>query len=247
MLKRNSSALFFGSTAKKSKSGAGENKKHKKNREEDEEDADFSEENPFSFPNLFNKEETNVYLDQNHLFYHTEVSEESVDQVKRLMRQYLSKILKLQANRLCKVVAKPLILHIYSPGGDVYAGLSLHDFIIEYAKTIPVYTVVEGVAASAATMISVAGTKRYITPSSYMLIHQLSTFVGGNFEQIKDEFDNCNKLMARIKGIYTKYTTISKSKLNDILKHDLIFDAIECNKYGMVDEIKLLDVFNDSE
>jgi ATP-dependent protease ClpP protease subunit len=41
-------------------------------------------------------------------------------------------------------------------------------------------------AASAATIISVAGTKRFITPSSYMLIHQLSTFMSGNFEQLKE-------------------------------------------------------------
>jgi ATP-dependent protease ClpP protease subunit len=142
---------------------------------------------------------------------------------------------------------KPLYLHIYSPGGDVYAGLSLHDFIIEFSKTIKVYTVVEGLAASAATIISVAGSKRFISPTSYMLIHQLSTFLGGNFEQIKDEFDNCNKIMDRIKQIYVKYTTIPKKQLADILKHDLIFDAVECKKYGLVDEIKLVDVFNDNE
>ena len=245
MFKRSGSAFAFGPTNKKSKIS---DKKYKKNKEEEDEEEDFSEENPFSFPNLFGKEESTVYLDQNHLFFRTEISENSVDQVKKLMRQYYTKISKLQANRLFKNVSpKPLILHIYSPGGDVYAGLSLHDFILEFAKTIPVHTVVEGVAASAATMISVAGSKRFISPTSYMLIHQLSTFLGGNFEQIKDEFDNCNKLMDRIKQIYVQYTTIPKKQLADILKHDLIFDATECKKYGLVDEIKLVDVFNDNE
>jgi ATP-dependent protease ClpP protease subunit len=245
MLKRSGSPFVFGSTNKKSKVS---DKKYKKNKEEDVEDIDYEDENPFSFPNLFGKEDATVYLDQNHLFFRTEISENSVDLVKKLMRQYYTKIIKLQANRQCvKIVPKPLILHIYSPGGDVYAGLSLHDFIIEFAKTIPVHTVVEGVAASAATMISVAGSKRYISPTSYMLIHQLSTFVGGNFEQIKDEFDNCNKLMDRIKQIYIECTTIPKKQLADILKHDLIFDSTECKKYGLVDEIKLVDVFNDSE
>jgi len=244
MFKRSGSAFVFGSN-KKSKTS---DKKYKKNKEADEEDEEYSEENPFSFPNLFNKEDTTIYLDQNHLFFRTEISEDSVDQVKKLMRQYLTKILKLKANRqYVKVEPKPLYLHIYSPGGDVYAGLSLHDFIIEYNKTIPVHTVVEGISASAATIISVGGSRRYITPSAYMLIHQLSTFLGGNFEQIKDEFDNCNKLMERIKSIYIKYTTIPKKQLADILKHDLIFDAAECKKYGLVDEIKLVDVFNDNE
>jgi ATP-dependent protease ClpP protease subunit len=140
---------------------------------------------------------------------------------------------------------KPHYLHIYSPGGDVYAGLSLFDFIIEYREHIPVYTVVEGLAASAATFISVAGTKRYITPSSYMLIHQLSTFMHGNFEQLKDEFDNSKKLMEKIMGIYEEYTSITKKRIPKILKHDLIWDADECVTNGLVDEIKLIDLFND--
>ena len=130
------------------------------------------------------------------MYFHEGVGEESVDLVKKLMREYLDKYIKTKnKTSFGNITAKPLFLHIYSPGGDVHAGLSLYDFINEYTNTIPVYTVVEGIAASAATIISIAGTKRFITPNSYMLIHQLSTFFGGNFEQIKDEFGNCEKIM----------------------------------------------------
>lgn len=216
-------------------------------RKSSEEDGDDEEEAfPFKLPKLLSNEDDHVYLKENHLYFHIEVTQDTVEQVKKLMRSYSSKISKLNKTHTCvKFVPKPLYLHIYSPGGDVYAGLSLFDYIIEYRKYIPVYTIVEGLAASAATFLSVAGTKRYITPSSYMLIHQLSTFMQGNYEQLKDEFDNSKKLMEKIMNIYETYTSITKKKIPRILKHDLIWDSNECIENGLVDEIKLIDLFND--
>lgn len=208
---------------------------------------DADDEFPFKFPNLFkNDTDENVYLKQNHLYFHEGVDEDSVDQVKKLMREYFDKCQRVKNNSSYAVFTpKPLFLHIYSPGGDVHAGLSLYDFIIEYNKSLPVYTIVEGMAASAATIISIAGSKRYITPNSYMLIHQLSTYFGGNFEQIKDEFGNCEKIMKQLKDIYANRTKLNRKQLNDILKRDVNWSADECIKYGLVDEIKLVDIFND--
>jgi ATP-dependent Clp protease protease subunit len=213
-------------------------KKNKQNEEDDEDD-----ENPFS---KIGKEESEVYMNENHLYFQTGVTEESVDKVKKSMREYAVKVNKLKTTHIfSSAVIKPLYLHIYSPGGDVHAGFTLYDFITEYKKKIPVYTVIDGMAASAATIISISGSKRYITPSSYMLIHQLSTFMGGNFEQLKEEFTNCEKVMNKIIDLYAIHTKITKRKLPKILKHDFIWDANECLSYGLVDEIKLVDLFND--
>lgn len=210
-------------------------------------DSDDSDDD-FNFKKLFKEEHDRIYLKHNHLYFHNGVDEESVDLVKKLMREYLEKYIKTKnKNAFGNMTPKPLFLHIYSPGGDVHAGLSLYDFINEYAKTIPVYTVVEGIAASAATIISVSGTKRFITPNSYMLIHQLSTFFGGNFEQIKDEFGNCEKIMKQLKEIYELNTKLTRKQLNDILKRDVNWCAEDCKKYGLVDEIKLIDIFNDGD
>lgn len=209
-------------------------------------DDDNDEENPLNIPKLFKQDDDFVYINNNHVYYHTEISEKTIDQVKKCMREYLVKVLKVKNNLACGTfIPKPLILHIYSPGGDVYAAFSLFDYIIEYSKTVQVYTIVDGLAASAATIISVAGVKRFISPNSYMLIHQLSTFFGGNFEQIKDEYDNCDKLMKKIKKIYVEKTRIPKKQITNILQHDITWDAEECKKYGLVDEIKLIDLFND--
>ncbi len=223
------------------------NEKHR-DHDHDSDSDDSDEDFPFKLPSLFKEEHSRIYLKQNHLYFHNEVNQKSVDSVKKLMRDYLDKYTKTKnQTTFSTFTPKPLFLHIYSPGGDVHAGLSLYDFIIEYSKSIPVNTVVEGVAASAATVISVAGIKRYITPNSYMLIHQLSTYVGGNFEQIKDEFGNCEKIMKQLKDIYALRTKLNRSQLTNILKRDVNWDANDCLKYGLVDEIKLIDIFNDNE
>ena len=70
-----------------------------------------------------------------------------------------------------------------------------------------------------------------------MLIHQLSSFCWGKHSEFIDEIENQKKLMGMIKDIYKKYTKVPMSKLDEILKHDLWFNAEECIKYGLVDEI----------
>lgn len=217
---------------------------------DDEDDEEESQDSPFKLPEIFGKKDDDnlIYLRENHLYFHTEVSEESVDEVKKLMRHYWNKFNKITKSHSCvEIKPKPLYIHIFSPGGCVYSGFSLYDFILEYKKKIPVYTVVEGRAASAATFISVVGTKRFMTPNSYVLIHQLSTFFGGNYQQIEDEFENSKKCMERIMEIYKAHTKINKKKLPGILKHDLNWDSSQCIEYGLVDEVKLIDVFNDDD
>lgn len=243
------STIYFGlPTAKKhKKQGPLSPKTRSSNKKQTQEsDNESDNESPFKIPNLFKEEHEEIYLKQNHLYFHEGIDEKNVDLVKKLMREYLNKYLKAKNSAtFATFVPKPLYLHIYSPGGDVHAGLALFDFIIEYDKTIPVHTVVEGMAASAATIISIAGSKRFITPNSYMLIHQLSTYFGGNFEQIKDEFGNCEKIMKQLKDIYASKTRLNRKQLNEILKRDVNWSATDCLKYGLVDEIKLIDIFND--
>jgi ATP-dependent protease ClpP protease subunit len=109
------------------------------------------------------------------------------------------------------------------------------DTIIQ--SKVPINTVVDGCAASAATLMSVVGHRRYITKHSYILIHQLSSIFWGNYEQLKDDMENSDKFMKMIKSIYKEHTKIPMKKLDEILKHDLWFTAEEALQYGLVDEI----------
>ena len=129
----------------------------------------------------------------------------------------------------------PINLHINSYGGSVFAGFSSVDYILQ--SRAPITTIIDGCAASAATIMSIVGTHRKINKNAYMLIHQLSSGMWGKYEELKDDMKNSEILMKRIKEIYEERTKIPKKKLNEVLKHDLWWDAETCLKYGLVDEI----------
>jgi len=128
-----------------------------------------------------------------------------------------------------------LYLHINSYGGSVFAGLSSVDYILNCK--VPVTTIIDGCAASAATLMSVVGKRRLMHKHAYMLIHQLSSGMWGKYEDLKDDMENCDNFMKTIKDIYEEHTTIPKKELAKILKHDLWWDAETCLKYGLIDEI----------
>ena len=131
---------------------------------------------------------------------------------------------------------KPVInLHINSYGGSLFAGLATVD-VIRNLKS-DVHSIIEGAAASAATIISVACNKRFMGKYSKMLIHQLSAGAYGKYNELEDDMENNKHLMSTIKEIYKVYTNVPMKKLNEILKHDLWFDSKTCLELGLVDEI----------
>jgi ATP-dependent Clp endopeptidase proteolytic subunit ClpP len=126
-------------------------------------------------------------------------------------------------------------LYINSFGGSVFAGFSAVDYIKK--SKIPVETIIDGCAASAATMMSIVAQRRYMNEHAFMLIHQLSSTCWGTYEEMKDDMENNDLLMKTIKQIYVEHTKIPKKKLNEVLKRDLWWDAKTCLEYGLIDEI----------
>jgi ATP-dependent Clp protease protease subunit len=131
---------------------------------------------------------------------------------------------------------KPVInLRINSYGGSLFAGLATVDVIRNLNSEV--YSYIEGAAASAATIISVACNKRFIGKYSKMLIHQLSSGSYGKYTELEDDMENNKHLMSTIKEIYREYTRVPMKKLDEILKHDLWFDSKTSLKLGLVDDI----------
>ena len=131
---------------------------------------------------------------------------------------------------------KPVInLRINSYGGSLFAGLATVDVIRNLNSEVHSY--IEGAAASAATIISVACNKRFIGKYSKMLIHQLSSGSYGKYTELEDDMENNKHLMSTIKEIYKEYTRVPMKKLDEILKHDLWFDSKTSLKLGLVDDI----------
>ena len=130
---------------------------------------------------------------------------------------------------------RKIFLHINSYGGSVFAGFSSVDYIRN--SKVPTVSVVDGCAASAATIMSVTANHRQINKHAYMLIHQLSSGMWGKYQAQKDTMENNDRLMKMIIDIYEEHTKIPKKELDNLLKRDLWWDAETCLKYGLVDEI----------
>ena len=129
----------------------------------------------------------------------------------------------------------PITIRINSEGGCVFSALSIVDTIRNCR--VPVISIVEGEAASAATLISCVANVRKITKHSHMLIHEMISHFWGKFDQFKDEWKNQNTLMKTLKTIYNDNTNMTKKTLDECLKKDIYWSANICKKNGLVDEI----------
>ena len=129
----------------------------------------------------------------------------------------------------------PIHLHIQSFGGSLFHTLYLVD-LIKNLET-PVYTYIDGFAASAATLISISGKRRFMSKNSLMLIHQLSSGSAGKYSELKDESENLDVLMDFIITHYLEQTKLSRVELMSLLKRDLWLNSSSCLHYGLVDEI----------
>jgi len=170
---------------------------------------------------------------RNHIYFYCSVTKKTCLNLNLELKIIAQNIIDNGKNLINK--DKYIYLHINSFGGSVFAAFSTIDTIINLP--VPVVSIIEGAAASAATMISVMCNYRIIYPNSYMLIHQLSSMAWGKMDELEDEICNLNELMKRIKKIYKLKTNIDKNKLDEILKHDLWWDANKCLKVGLVDKI----------
>ena len=181
------------------------------------------------------KDEDNVVETKNNsVYFQSEVTRPKILLLNKNLHE-LGKYLVNQANLLGSTLPADIHLHINSFGGSVFAGLSATDYV--KSSPVPIRTVVEGCAASAATLFSVVAHHRVIRRNSFMLIHQLSSGMWGKYEEMKDAMENNDLFMRIIKDIYEEHTKLPKRKINEILKRDLWFDAETCLEYGLVDEI----------
>ncbi len=126
-------------------------------------------------------------------------------------------------------------LYISSNGGLVYQVFSAIDTI--QGMKVPVHTICKGFVASAGTLLSLAGKKRYITENSFMLIHELRAGTWGKFTHMVESLENSKQLMEHIKSYYISRTKITKEELEEQLKKDVTWNAQVCLEKGLVDEI----------
>jgi ATP-dependent protease ClpP protease subunit len=127
-------------------------------------------------------------------------------------------------------------LYIQSPGGALLPTLAVVDEILR--SEIPVYTYIRGYAASASTLISVAGHHRIMYNHSLMMIHSVRTHQEVNtYNEVKDIYENLDLFMKIVKDIYLENTNIDKKLLDELLLKDSWITSSRALELGLVDQI----------
>lgn len=156
--------------------------------------------------------------------------EVNVETVNSLIKQFL--LMEQQSH-------EPISFFISSPGGDVTAGLALYDVISMLESEV--ITVAMGMVASMGTILYLAGKKRYILPSSQLMIHDPS-YGNGDFSYCKpDELQQkVNKLKetgGKLSKIIAEKTGKPLKEVQKLCKTDSYFNSEESVKFGLATEI----------
>ena len=132
---------------------------------------------------------------------------------------------------------KDIYLYINSPGGSVTAGMAIYD-TMNFVKS-DVSTICIGMAASMAAFILACGKKgkRYILPSSEVMIHQPLGGAQGQATDIKIQAERIIKLKNRLNKILACKTGKSLKQIEEDTDRDYYMTALEALDYGIVDKI----------
>lgn len=220
-------------------------KKNKKPRNGDSDDDEDEEEVQFDpeqirdlvrnkMGDLFGKDDDRSKGKVNHLYFDDSVNKRSCRRLINKLDDLNIRLGKLECDFQIDAQLK-IYLHINSFGGSIFDAFGVIDAMNR--SKYPIVTIIEGAAASAATLISVCGSERWISKHSYMLIHQLSSGCWGKMTEIEDEYQNLKELMEQIYTIYEEKTKLSRAELRKILKHDLWWRSSQCLEKGLVDKI----------
>ena len=177
--------------------------------------------------------EKHISVQDNRIYFYSGVNRNSCVELNKKIGELESKSLTL--SKTLGILPPSIKVFINSGGGSIVSGIASMDTMLRCK--VPVETYVDGFSASAATFLTVVGKKRYMSRNSYMLVHQLSSNFWGTYANFEDEKKNLDLMMTTIKNVYKEYTKLPMKKLDEILKHDLMWDAKTCLEYGMIDEI----------
>ena len=158
--------------------------------------------------------ETEIKIKDNEIFFYSDINKQSTLELRFAMKD-LIKQHKIMAIKM-DIDPAPIKLHICSDGGEVGAAMVIIDLI--RGSDVPIWTIVEGEAMSAATLTSISGHKRLMTQNAHMLIHQIRGGIWGKMNEFEDEYKNMKKYTKVLKKLYKQFTKLNDEKLACMLK-----------------------------
>ena len=134
---------------------------------------------------------------------------------------------------------------INSPGGDCVAAAQIYNMLMNYKGNVT--SKIDGIAASAASVIAMAGTKVIMSPVSMMMIHNPATAAFGDSADMQKAIAMLDEVKESIINAYEIKTGLSRAKLSHLMDAETWMDANSAVEMGFADEIMQRNVSDNIE
>ena len=128
-----------------------------------------------------------------------------------------------------------ITIWLNSPGGDCVAAAQIYNMLMDYKGSVTVK--IDGIAASAASVIAMAGTKVLMSPVSTMMLHNPMTIAYGNSDEMQKAIEMLQEVKESIINAYEIKTGLSRAKLSHLMDAETWMDANKAVELGFADGI----------
>ena len=128
-----------------------------------------------------------------------------------------------------------VVIWINSPGGDCIAASQIYSMLMDYKGNVTVK--IDGIAASAASVIAMAGTKVLMAPTALMMIHNPATIAFGDHEDMQKAIEMLDEVKESIINAYELRTGLSRSKISHLMDATTWMNAKKAIELGFADDI----------
>ena len=127
----------------------------------------------------------------------------------------------------------PITVWVNSPGGDCVAAAQIYNMLMEYPDDVTVK--IDGIAASAASVIAMAGTTVLMSPVSMMMVHNPMTIAFGNADEMRRAIEMLGSVKDSIINAYEIKTGLSRAKLSHLMDAETWMDCGKAIELGFAD------------
>jgi ATP-dependent Clp protease protease subunit len=128
---------------------------------------------------------------------------------------------------------------VNSPGGNVFAAAEIYTMLKDYGGSVTVK--IASIAASAASVVAMAGAQVQMSPTALLMIHDPSTIAMGNAKDMEKAIETLNEVKESIINAYTAKSGLSRKKVADLMSNETWMNAKKAVELGFADEILYQD------
>ena len=129
----------------------------------------------------------------------------------------------------------PITIWLNSPGGDCIAASQIYSMLMDYAGEVTIK--IDGIAASAASVIAMAGTKVLMAPTALMMIHNPMTLAWGDRSEMTKAIEMLDEVKESIVNAYEIKTGLSRAKISHLMDAETWMNANKAIELGFADDI----------